>query len=95
MGVTVGQPVGQIQPAGGRIPLFTTDEVTLLLGLAHGLSDAEIGAMLQPWRPLSGNAVRLRVFKLRHVAGARNRPHLVCLALQWGVLKLPPRKGST
>lgn len=66
---------------------LTSDDVVLLAGMAAGSTDTAIGRQLDPVLPLSVDAVRGRVAMLRRRMGARNRPHMVALGMQWGFLR--------
>lgn len=80
----------EVAPPQRACPLFSLAELTLLSCIANGLGDVDTGVLLDPVLPLSVTAVRSRVETLRRRCGARTRAHLVCLVLQWGVLKIPP-----
>lgn len=64
---------------------ITTNELEVLVGLANGLTIAEIGAALF----LSHDAVKSRITKLRKRLGAKNGAHAVRIAIQRGLLPLP------
>lgn len=64
--------------------------MVLLASLADGLTDREIGRLLDPVVPVSTDAVRKRVLKLRAKLGATSRAHAVALAFRLGHLTTPP-----
>lgn len=85
-------PANAIRPAedadrlrwpGGRCPTRRELQITTLV--AHGLSDADIGATLG----LSVSTVKTHLHRLLVRAGARTRAHLVAVAYIAGVLHTP------
>lgn len=61
---------------------------TLLL-IAQGLTLEEIAVVLD----VTEEAIKSHVKRLRELLGARNRPHIVWIAVQRGLL-VPPPQGS-
>lgn len=70
-------------PRGFRL---THIEATILAALADGLDDGSIAYLLNPADPASDSAVCSRIARLRARMDARNRAHMVALAIQWKIL---------
>ena len=70
---------------------LTPREVEIVLLVADGLSNPEIGAKLY----LTADTVKSHIKRCARKLGARNRAHVVWLAVQRGDLKLPePTHGG-
>jgi len=73
-----------------RVPQVTPRQYEVLVGVARGLSNTEIGDRLG----ISTDTVKTHVALLLKRFGGRNRAHLVRLAVDAGVLRLVPASMS-
>ena len=71
------------QPEPGTPP--SPREIEIVQMVAHGLSNAEIGAKLY----LAPDTVKHHVRRVMIRLGARNRAHVVWLAMRYGYLQSP------
>lgn len=84
-----------VTPLGHRHPWAAErdvgrDDLLLLDCLMQGLDDVATGRRLLT----TTNGVKSRIARLRPKMGARNRPHLVALAMTMGLIRLDSPSGA-
>lgn len=63
--------------------IFTNKRLIVLKKISQGLTDAEIAEDLN----VSIHTIRGRITKMIDLLGAKNRTHLVCIAIKNGLIK--------
>lgn len=82
-------PQGRAHPWAVELGV-TREDLLLLDCLTQGLDDAAAGRRLLA----TVNGVKSRVARLKSKMGARNRPHLVALAMTMGLIRLDSLSGA-